>query len=149
MNPGAVTLRKASPVDARFIRKMVREANIFPFALDWRRFLLAVDGEGTIAGCIQVKPHGDGTREMASLVVVPARQGAGIARVMIEAVQAGNERPLYLTCRGALQPLYRKFGFRTLKTAQMPPYYRRLRRLFEILRFVLRLNEELAVMVWD
>ena len=149
MNSVPIGLRQALLADDETIRKMVREARIFRFGVDWRRFLLAIDENGAIVGCIQVKPHQDGTREMASLVVVPTRQGEGIARFLIETVRGQQPRPLYLTCRGALQPLYRKFGFRSLLPGEMPPYYRKLRRFFDVLRFVLRLNETMAVMVWD
>ncbi len=143
-----VTLRPARREDASTIRQMVNQARLFPFALAWQRFWLAVEESGEIVGCVQIKPHGDGTREMASLVVTPGQQGKGIARTLIQMVQANNPAPLYLTCRGALQPFYQKFGFQTLARADLPPYFGRLRRLFEILRFVLRFDEELAVMVW-
>ena len=149
MGSGMIMLRKALREDGRLIHALVREAHINPFSLDWRRFLLAVDETGAVAGCIQVKRHADGTREMASLVVVPAHRGAGIARVLVEAIQAGYPRPLYLTCRSQLQPFYRRFGFRALQKTEMPPYFLRLRRFFEVLRFFLRFNEELTVMVWD
>ena len=145
----AITLRSATRDDAPVIRRLVRQARINPFSLDWRRFLLAVEADGAIAGCIQVKPHADGTREMASLVVAPGRQGRGIARILIEAIQAEHPRPLYLTCRGVLQPLYRKFGFRSLQKSEMPSYFLRIRRFFEVMRFVLRFDEDLAVMVWE
>lgn len=149
MKSTSVSLRKAGRQDAAVIRKMVLEAHINPFSLDWRRFLLAVDETGAVVSCIQIKPHGDGTLEMASLVVIPARQGRGLARFLIETVQAGQSRPLYLTCRSSLQPLYRKFGFRTLEFAEMTPYFRRLWRIVEILRFFARQEDHLAVMLWD
>ena len=128
---------------------MVTSAHINPFSLDWQRFLLAIDATGRVTGCIQVKPHGDGIREMASLVVIPTHRGQGIARVLIEAVQAAQPRPLYLTCRGRLQPLYRKFGFRSLEMAEMPPYFRRLRRLASFLVLFMPREDGLAVMVWE
>jgi len=143
------TLRNAGQQDAVRIRKMVHAAHINPFSLDWRRFLLAVDEAGAVVGCIQVKPHGDGTREMASLVVVPEYRGQGFARVMIQAVQAGHPRPLYLTCRSPLQRLYRRFGFRSLELNEMPPYFRRLRRIVDILSVITRREEYMAVMLWD
>lgn len=145
----AVSLRKAGPDDAAAIRNMVHAARINPFSLDWQRFLLAVDETGSVLGCIQVKPHRDGTREMASLVVIPARQGEGLARTLIEAVQATHPRPLYLTCRSSLQPLYRKFGFRSLETMEMTSYFHRLWRIVEFLRFFARQEDHLAVMVWE
>jgi amino-acid N-acetyltransferase len=149
MNTAAVSIRKAGPQDAAVIRAMVREARINPFSLDWRRFLLAVDGDGAIIGSIQVKQHGDGTREMASLVVIPARRKEGLARLLIETVQASQSRPLYLTCRSSLQPIYRKFGFRTLEFNEMPPYYRRLYRVARFLGVFVKIDNGLTVMAWE
>jgi amino-acid N-acetyltransferase len=149
MKRSPVSLRKAGPQDAAVIRGMVNAAHINPFSLDWPRFLLAVDEAGAVVGCIQVKPHGDGSREMASLVVIPARQDEGIARTLIEAIQSAHPKPLYLTCRTVLQPLYRKFGFRTLERREMPPYFRRLHRLAGFVSFLMFRENAMAVMLWD
>ena len=43
----------------------------------WPNFVVAEDG-GTIVGIGQVKTHGDGSRELASIAVIPARQSQGI-----------------------------------------------------------------------
>jgi GNAT superfamily N-acetyltransferase len=76
-----------------------------------------------------VKPHGDGTRELASLAVQPAYRGQGVARQLIEHLLAHHPPPLYLTCRSRLQPLYEKFGFRAVPPADLPLYFRRIARL--------------------
>jgi N-acetylglutamate synthase-like GNAT family acetyltransferase len=122
-------LRPARKEDAAAIRKLIHQVGINPTALDWQRFILAVDDHDQMAGCVQVKPHGDGTRELASLAVQPGWRGQGVARRLIEHLLAHHPAPLYLTCRSHLQPLYEKFGFQAVPQGELPPYFRRIARL--------------------
>ncbi len=122
-------LRSARKEDAAAIRKLIHQVGINPTGLDWRRFMLAVDEHDRMAGCAQVKPHGDGTRELASLAVQPAYRGQGVARQLIEYMLARTPSPLYLTCRSRLQPFYEKFGFQVVSSQELPPYFWRIARL--------------------
>jgi len=124
-----VHLRPARKEDAAAIRKLIRQVGINPTGLDWRRFTLAVDDHDRMAGCAQVKPHRDGTRELASLAVQPDWRGQGVARMLIEHLLVRHSPPLYLTCRARLQPLYEKFGFQILPQDELTPYFRRIARL--------------------
>ncbi len=144
-----MNLRKAEPADQPTIRRMVWQAGINPLQLDWRRFTLAVDDDGRVTGCIQVKPHGDGTRELASLVVLGPWRGRGIARRLVEHALAQNPPPLYLTCRSGLERLYERFGFRALAEGELPPYFRRLARLARVFGRMWGMRETLSVMRWD
>ena len=123
-------LRPACAEDGRVIRSLVRKEHLNPLGIDWRRFTVAVDQHEAVIGCAQVKTHFDGTRELASLVVDTRCRGQGIARALITSLL--NEHPgvIYLTCAARLEPLYQHFGFQTLSPAQMPPYFRRIHRLF-------------------
>jgi len=116
-------------------------------ALDWRRFLVAVDEQDRVIGCGQVKPHADGTRELASLAVVPELQRLGIGRSIVEQLLAENPTPLYLTCRASLQTYYEKFGFLVLDPAAMPPYFHRIWSIFNTVGRILHFTETLLVMV--
>src|ERR1700680_2288554 len=117
----APTIRSATEADQATIRRLVKEAKINPMSLDWPNFVVAED-DGAIVGVGQVKTHGDGSRELASIAVVPARQGQGIGRGRIEALLAGEPGVvLYLTCRRELEGLYRRFGFLSLERAEYPP----------------------------
>jgi N-acetylglutamate synthase-like GNAT family acetyltransferase len=140
------TLRPAVGSDARTIRRMIYQERLNPVSLDWRRFTLAEDPNRHVAGCIQVKPHGDGSRELASLVVRAEFRRLGLARQLIEAVLARENDPLYLTCRASLTPFYTRFGFTILADPDLPPYFRRIRRVFRFLRRLARLPEDLAIM---
>ncbi|HVO43837.1 MAG TPA: GNAT family N-acetyltransferase [Aggregatilineales bacterium] len=120
-----VVLRPASKGDQPTIVRMVREAGINPLDLDWRHFLVA-EAHGQIVGIGQIKSHRDGSRELASIAVVPAHQGQGIARAIIEKILAGEQGTLYLMCRAPLEGFYVRFGFRRIELDAMPPYFKRL-----------------------
>lgn len=124
-----VTVRAARAADFPAIRALIYRTGLNPLGLDWRRFLVAESPQGEFIGCGQLKPHADGSLELASLAVVPSWRGRGVARRLILALMAKAPRPLYLTCLGHLQPFYEKFGFRVLAPEDMPPYFRRLSRL--------------------
>ncbi|HET7467054.1 MAG TPA: GNAT family N-acetyltransferase, partial [Candidatus Dormibacteraeota bacterium] len=80
-------LRAAADRDQATIRRIVRAAGINPTSLQWQRFIVAEE-RGEIVGVGQVKPHRDGTRELASIAVVPERQGRGLGSEIINALIA-------------------------------------------------------------
>jgi predicted N-acetyltransferase YhbS len=126
---------------------LIWRVGINPFGLNWRRFLVAVDGEDRVIGSGQIKPHGDGPRELASIAVQPEWQGQGIGREIIERLLSENPLPLYLTCRPRMAPYYERFGFRVLSPEEMPSYFRRI---YQVVSFFSRLAPgagEMRVMV--
>lgn len=123
----AYATRPAVQADQQAITAIVRAAGINPFSLRWQRFLVAEE-DGRIIGLAQMKPHRDGSRELASLAVMPERQGQGIGSALVQALLAGECGPIYLTCRDPLESYYARFGFRRLASREMPPYFRRLSR---------------------
>ena len=125
----AFTLRPATKEDFPAIRRLINLVGINPMSLDWRRFVIAVDSSGKLLGCGQLKPHGEGLIELASIAVEPAYQRQGIARAIIEQLISKAPRPLFLICRSRLGPFYQKWGFRSLTRDKMPAYFRRLARL--------------------
>ncbi len=87
------TMRWADAEDEAAIKALVRSANINPLGIHWQRFLVAEDASrtaGSIVGIGQIKVHGDGSRELASIATVPDRQGEGIATAIIEALLGGR-----------------------------------------------------------
>ncbi len=148
--PPGLSIRRAREAEARAIRAMVLAARLNPSGLKWERFLVAVDVQNAIAGCIQLKPHADGSLELASLVVAEPWRGRGVGRALVEAVKAEAEPPLWLMCRSGLAAYYRRFGFQEVgEDGEMPRYFRRVRRLMGVLAPIRRRGEYLAVMVWD
>jgi len=138
----SIDIRPAVAEDQATIRSIVRAAGIAPFGLDWPRFLVAEEN-GRIAGVGQVKPHRDGTRELASLAVIPEFQGQGIGAEIVralierettfgretalagETVQGQNEL-LFLMCADPLEGYYRQFDFVRLEGREIPPSIGRL-----------------------
>lgn len=127
-------IRPARKEDFPAIRSLIFEVHINPTGLDWRRFLVAVAPGGELLGCGQIKPHRDGSRELASIAVHEQARGQGVARAVIEElVRQETARPLYLMCRAGLEAFYRKFGFYPIAFADMPPYFRRISSLARLL----------------
>jgi N-acetylglutamate synthase-like GNAT family acetyltransferase len=103
---------------------------INPIGLDWHRFIIAVDQQDHLIGCGQVKPHQDGSLELASIAVQPEWRQRGVARAIIMELLSQHSPPLYLTCRSRLGPFYERFGFNIVSDEKsMPIYFRRIHRL--------------------
>ncbi len=130
----AFRLRPAQESDSDAIHALIRETRINPMGLDWRRFVVAETADGAFVACGQLKPHNDGTLELSSIAVQKSFRGQGAARAVIEHLLAESPRPLYLTCMDRLQSLYEKFEFRVLGDEHLPPYFRRLTRVFRVAR---------------
>jgi N-acetylglutamate synthase-like GNAT family acetyltransferase len=139
-------LRAATAEDAAHIRAVVRLARLNPTGLNWERFRLAVDADNKVIGCVQIKPHRDGSQELASLVVDPKYRGQGIARTLIENLIGTYERDLYLMCRSTLGDFYEKFGFRGITETQMPTYFRRISKLASVAEILRKEGESLLIM---
>ena len=143
----AYSLRPATAAEFPAIRALIREAQINPTGLDWRRFLVAIDAHGRLIGCGQVKPHGDGSRELASITVVEDWRKQGVARAIIERLLDDNPGELYLTCRAELGEFYPRFGFRKVEAPdKMPPYFRRLYRIAHTIQKLHLIPGEMLVM---
>lgn len=140
------TLRPAIEAESVQIKDLIHLVEINPTGLDWKRFLVAVDEAGQVIACGQIKPHGKDVKELASIAVHPDHQGNGIARAVIEKLLVNSERPLYLTCVSTNQGLYVKFGFRLLSYPEMPRYFQRLSKLFDVAQVFRHSDYQLCVM---
>jgi len=143
-------LRPATRKEQAAIRALIRAVRINPLGIHWRRFVLAVDDQDGMVGCGQIKPHADGSRELASIAVVEAWRGRGVAKALITHLMQAAKPPLWLTCRSRLMPFYERFGFRAVEPGQpMPAYFRRILRLVRIFVRARSIAEAPAVMVWQ
>lgn len=142
-----VLYRPATADDSAAIKSLIALVRINPMSLDWERFLLASTPDGELVACGQIKPHSEGTLELASIAVHPDWRGRGLAREIIQRLLADSQRPVYLTCRSDLESFYVKFGFHTLTVSELTPYFRRIQKLANLMMF--REGMSLSVMRLD
>ena len=141
------SLRPALDTDIPAIYELVREGRINPTGIDWMRFMLAETAEGDVIGCGQLKPHKDGSMELASIVVTEAWRGKGVARAIIEDLIQKNDGPLYLMCVSDNGPMYEKFGFRAVEDEDhMPKYFRRVSKMAAFIEPLRKEGKQLLVM---
>ena len=137
------TLRPARETESAAIKDLIHSVGINPMDLDWRRFVVAVDAGDQIIATGQIKPHGSKAdiHELASIAVAPEYRGQGLARAIIQYLLKDSPRPLYLTCRSRLEPLYEKFEFRAISYEEMPRFYQRISKLAGFVNAVARFGE--------
>ena len=139
----------AVAADDKAIKALIRAVKINPMGIKWQRFLVARDESGRIVGCGQVKAHRDGSREVASIAVVPEWRQRGVARALIARLLTDHPPPLWLTCISTLVPFYERFGFREVRqVTAMPRYFRRVYRLSNLFMRLARQQGYLSVMVY-
>ena len=140
------SIRPALESESTQIKDLINLVGINPTGLDWKRFIVAVDDSGQVIACGQIKPHGADIRELASIAVTPEYRGHGIARAVIEALLRENPTPMYLMCLSYNGPMYEKFGFRVITEKQMPRYFARIKKIFNLADVFGKSGEELFVM---
>ncbi len=138
-------LRSARPGDQATIETIIRAARINPMSLHWQHFTVAEE-DGQIIGIGQIKTHGDGSRELASIAVLPAYQRRGVASAIVRELLAREPGTLYLFCRASLTPFYERFGFRLVGRDEMSPYFRRMYGLGNFFQRLARSTVQIAIM---
>lgn len=132
-----IIVRPAIEDDQPQIRRIVIEGIINPTHLNWHRFIVAESEDGNVVGCGQIKPHGDGTLELASIAVTKSYRKQGIAKKLIESLlESHGEYPLYLICRSNLESFYTPFGFQSLNKEQLPKIFKRLQKVTGFIKIV-------------
>jgi N-acetylglutamate synthase-like GNAT family acetyltransferase len=128
-----LTIRPATENDQPAIRRLIAEVRLPRMNLQWPNFVVAEE-DGEMVGMGQVKSHGDGSRELASIAVVPKKQGEGVGTTVIKALLAREAGVvLHLSCRRELEGYYERFGFRRVEPAAYPPYFRRTTRMANLI----------------
>ena len=146
-NPPGFRVETAVAADEKGIKALIRAPQINPLGIKWQRFLVARDAAGRLIGCAQVKPHRDGSRELASVAVVPRWRQQGVASTLITQLMTGYQQPLWLTCISTLVPFYEQFGFHEVRdAARMPAYFSRVFRLYNLFICLSRREGRLSVM---
>jgi N-acetylglutamate synthase-like GNAT family acetyltransferase len=121
-----LTLRFASAHDQPAIVRLVRSERLNPHALHWPNFIVAECG-GRLVGAVQMRLHGDGSRELGSLVVDPAYRRQGIGGRLIGGllnVQAKASAVHVITARTRAR-YFAAWGFHTIAPCRAPRAVRR------------------------
>ncbi len=118
-----IEVRSTKIEDQRAVRTIVHRAQLYPFGLSWKNFLVA-EQAGQIIGVGQVRPHRDGSRELASIAVMPSFQGRGIGDRLVRALLARESGTLYLMCAEKRISFYKRFGFYEISARETPPSLR-------------------------
>jgi N-acetylglutamate synthase-like GNAT family acetyltransferase len=134
----SIIIRAAIAADQPTITALVRTARLMRWRLAWHNFLVAErieEGTARIVGVGQLRPHSDGTLELASLAVIPEEQGHGIGGELVhtllrKASVSENQHALYLMCEGGKVPYYQRFGFYELTVLATMP--RTMRRFYQV-----------------
>lgn len=114
-----VSVRPATERDQPQILALARGERIKPFGLHWQNFVVA-EQSGRLVGGVQLRSHGDGSRELGSLVVASALRKEGIAARLIDRRLEGvTERVLMITGRRYAEH-YRRWGFARIAPAAAP-----------------------------
>jgi amino-acid N-acetyltransferase len=142
-----IVLRPALQEDQRVITQLIHTERLNPLDLNWQRFIVAEEDRCTV-GVIQARMHPDGSRELASLVVVPSHRQRGIASMLVGAVQEQWGAPLYLTCVHTREPLYNRYGFTRCPRHKMPPLLRVEHAISNIALHLFSRPERILVLVW-
>ena len=146
----AITLRTATAEDQPAITALIKTVQILQMDLKWQHFVVAVDdATGAVVATGQIKEHGDGSHELASIGTLPEYRHQGLAHQIIARLIAQHPATLYLTCLTKMGPLYEQFGFKALTPKQYTPYFRRLAKLANVMQFRAAHEDRLLVMRRD
>jgi len=139
-------LRSARESESTQIRDLIHLTGINPMGLDWKRFVVAVNERDEMIACGQIKSHGQGIPELASIAVHPEWRGQGVARAIIERLLNDSPRPMYLMCESSMEAMYEKFGFRGVSYEEMPRYFQRISKLAGMVTALAQRHERLLIM---
>jgi N-acetylglutamate synthase-like GNAT family acetyltransferase len=139
-------IRAAQESDFAQIKNLIHEVGINPSGLDWKRFVVAVNDEGKVISCGQIKPHSGDILELASIGTLPEYERQGLGSAIVTELLKTPTRPLYLMCMEHNGSFYERFGFRSIDEDEMPKYFRRLKKLFKIADVVMHSREDLLIM---
>lgn len=139
-------IRAARASEFAQIKNLIHKVGINPSGLDWKRFIVAVNDEGKVISCGQIKPHSGGILELASIATHPDYERKGLASAVVTELLKTPTRPLYLMCMEHNGSFYERFGFRSLKEDEMPKYFRRLQKIFKVANVMMHSGENLLIM---
>lgn len=137
----------ATRQDQAAIRALIREVKINPLGLKWQNFKLIKGDNGRLLACGQLKPHRDGSVELASIAVVQSHRRQGLAKQIIDSLLQSTSPPIWLMCEQKIASFYPQFGFEIVTAVdQMPPTFKRIYRLFLLIQKITYTKNSLIIM---
>ena len=124
-------IRRATAADQATIGRLVRQARLNPRTLDWWAFVIA-EADDKPVGVAQVRRHPDGSRELASLVVMAEHRGHGIAARMIDALLRDETQPVFTLLDRRYAEPFTRWGFQPIPAADLPESMKRQLRLGQV-----------------
>jgi amino-acid N-acetyltransferase len=118
-----IVLRSATPGDALSIRTLVRRERLNRFDLQVENFKVA-ELDGVVVGAVQIRKHGDGARELGSLVIAPGFRGKGLAAALINAVLEDEPGPVFMITGRNFVAHYGRWRFAIVEARAAPPSIR-------------------------
>ena len=112
-------VRPATADDQADITRLVHQARLNPRGLDWLGFVIA-EADGATVGVAQVRRHPDGSRELASLVVLPEHRGHGVAGSMIDALLVDETGPVLAIVDRRYAQHFARWDFRVVDADDLP-----------------------------
>lgn len=114
--------RKATPFDAAEIKALidlyVESGTLLPrseefLASNASHFIVAVDDDRRIVGCVHLDEYAPSIAELRSLAVAPDTQGKGVGRVLVSGTEQFARRRGYATLFAVSndEAFFRRFGF--------------------------------------
>lgn len=114
--------RKATPFDAAEIKALidlyVASGTLLPrseefLASNAPHFIVAVDEDRRIVGCVHLDEYAPSIAELRSLAVAPDTQGKGVGRVLVAGTEEFARRRGYATLFAVSndEAFFRRFGF--------------------------------------
>jgi N-acetylglutamate synthase-like GNAT family acetyltransferase len=133
-----VEIRRATAADQEEIAALVRAARLNTRGLDWPGFVVAADaGSGDLVGVAQIRVGPDAARELASLVVVPAARGQGVATRLVDALLADPAGVVYAVVDRPYVGHFARWGFAPVAPRELPASVARTYRIGRVVTAML------------
>jgi N-acetylglutamate synthase-like GNAT family acetyltransferase len=134
-----VEVRRATAADQEAIAALVRAARLNTRGLDWPGFVVVADAEsGDLVGVAQIRVGPDAARELASLVVVPAARGHGVATRLVDALLPDDRGGVvYAVVDRPYVGHFARWGFAPVPPGALPPSVARTYRVGRVITTLL------------